>query len=72
MRLFFFQRKQVMQVQNILGNICEAGNQLANDTKEKLNRFLSSTQLNLRQSTGNDGIYPRLDPIDEINSTGKG
>lgn len=55
----------------VLESILHAGGELANDTKLQLDRLMSSTNVKLRYSGGgHDSLYPKLDPIDEINSTG--
>lgn len=60
--------QQVIQIEDILSCVRKAGDKLANETKEKLDRFLSTTHTKLRTSGDLKGI--RLDTIDEINSTG--
>lgn len=65
--MFFPQQEQVDQIENILMSIRHAGNRLANETKEKLDKFLSMTQSKIRQE---DDQGNRLNTIDEINSTG--
>ena len=46
-------------------SVRHAGNRLANETREKLDKFLSMTQSKIKQHDNN-----RLNTIDEINSTG--
>ena len=46
-----------------------AGDKLANETKEKLDKFLSTTHSKLKPNT--DTLGYQLNTIDEINSTGK-
>ncbi|KAL0274175.1 UNVERIFIED_CONTAM: hypothetical protein PYX00_006658 [Menopon gallinae] len=60
--------QQVIQIEDILSCVRKAGDKLANETREKLDRFLSTTHTKLRASGDFKGI--RLDTIDEINSTG--
>lgn len=62
------QRDQVGQIEDILSCVRRAGDKLANETKEKLDKFLSMTHTRVRQSEEYNGM--RLDTIDEINSTG--
>lgn len=62
-------REQVAQIDDILSTIRYAGDKLANETKEKLDKFLTMTHTKLRQSDEYGAV--RLDTIDEINSTGK-
>lgn len=62
-------RDQVAQIDDILSTIRHAGDKLANETKEKLEKFITMTHTKLRQSDEYGAM--RLDTIDEINSTGK-
>ncbi|KAK6617748.1 hypothetical protein RUM43_013976 [Polyplax serrata] len=61
-------REQVAQIDDILSTVRRAGDKLANETKEKLEKFLSTTHSKLKPNTETLGY--RLDTIDEINSTG--
>lgn len=62
-------REQVEQIHNIIQSICQDGNRLSNDMKNKFDKFLSLTHSKMRESGNFEAS--RLNTIDEINSTGK-
>ncbi|EEB20373.1 Rac GTPase-activating protein, putative [Pediculus humanus corporis] len=60
-------QEQVTQIEEILSSVRHAGDKLANETKEKLDKFLNTTYSKLKTNTNVLGYH--LDTIDEINSS---